>query len=71
MSRIIYSLYSENVGEHMSSTDYKKNQFKKYKLHLETKQLEYATKVSADYKLYIIKETDYDKIQFICFEQQH
>ena len=49
----------------MSSTDYKKNQFKKYKLHLETKQLEYATKVSADYKLYIIKETDYDKIQFM------
>lgn len=49
----------------MSSTDYKKNQFKKYKLHLETKQLEYATKVSADYRLYTIKETDYDKIQFM------
>ena len=64
MSRIIYSIYTNNVDPHKSSTDFKKSQFEKYKDQLEQRQREYAGICKADYVLYDTLTTSYDMIQF-------
>lgn len=64
MKRIVYSIYTSQVDQHKSSTDYKKSQFEKYKDQLEKSQKDYASFCGADYVLEITKETNYDIIQF-------
>lgn len=64
MSRIIFSIYTNNVEPHRSSTDFKKSQFEKYKHLLEQRQREYAELCDADYMLYGTESTQYDMIQF-------
>ena len=64
MKRIIYSVYTSIIQEHVSSSDYKKSQFEKYKKHLEKSQKDYALLCNADYDLEITTETNYDNIQF-------
>jgi len=65
LSRIIFSLYSEDINECLSSSEYKRNQFKKYKSHLEKAHRDYAKLCNASYKLYNIIVKDYDEIQFL------
>lgn len=64
MSRIIFSIYTNKVEPHKSSTDFKKSQFEKYKHLLEQKQKEYAEICGADYILFDTDTTEYDMIQF-------
>ena len=64
MKKIIYSIYTNKVDPHKSSTDFKKSQFEKYKQLLEQKQKEYARLCSADYVLFDTETTAYDMIQF-------
>ena len=64
MKRIIFSIYTNSIEDHDSSSEYKREQFERYKNHLEKAQREYATFCSADYDLHITTETNYDIIQF-------
>lgn len=64
MKRIIFSIYTDDVDTHTSVTDYKRNQFKVYKHLLEQRHKQYAKCCNADYELFAVDETDYDKIQF-------
>ena len=64
MKRIIYSLYTDNVLEHSSVPDYKRNQFKKYKNNIIDAQKQYASYCNADYELFNTDCCDYDLIQF-------
>lgn len=64
MKRIIYSIYTNQVDPHRSSTDFKKSQFEKYKHLLEQRQREYAELCGADYILFNTDTTAYDMIQF-------
>ena len=64
MKRIIYSLFTDNVLEHSSVPDYKRNQFKKYKDKIIESQKNYAVLCGAEYKLFSTDFCDYDLIQF-------
>ena len=64
MKRIIFSIYTDNVDEHSSVPDFKKEQFAKYKNQLVDNQKAYANICGADYELFGSNETNYDKIQF-------
>lgn len=64
MKRIIFSIYTNNVDEHTSVTDYKREQFQTYKHLLEERHKQYAKVCNADYQLFDTTETKYDNIQF-------
>ena len=64
MKRIIFSIYTDDVDKHTSVTDYKRNQFRRYKSLLEQRHKQYAKYCNAEYELFTVDETDYDKIQF-------
>lgn len=64
MSRIIFSIYTNKIDPHRSSTDFKKSQFEKYKHLLEQRQREYAEICDANYQLFTTQTTAYDMIQF-------
>lgn len=64
MKRIIFSLYTENVLEHSSVPDFKRNQFQKFKHKLIEAQKKYALSCNADYELFPTTECDYDQLQF-------
>jgi len=64
MKRIIYSLYTDNVLEHSSVPDYKRNQFVKFRDQIIKSHKSYAKICNADYKLFTTSVTDYDLIQF-------
>jgi len=63
--RLIFTIYSDNVQEHVSANEYKRNQFAKYKNHIITAQSKYAELVNADYKVIDPKSDQYNEIQFI------
>lgn len=62
--RLIYSIFTQDVEEHVSVFDFNRLQFKKYESQLEAKHREYAKICGADYKLIRTKLTNYDFIQF-------
>ena len=64
MSKIIFSIYTNNIEPHKSSTDFKKSQFEKYKHQLEQRQKKYAFICDAEYVLFDTETTSYDMIQF-------
>ena len=64
LKRIIYSIYTNNINQHTSSSDFKRNQFEKYKVQIQESQIEYAKNCNSEYKLYTTINNDYDKIQF-------
>ena len=65
MSRIIFSIFNDNVNQnHKSTNDYKLSQFRKYKDRLYTFQKHYADKCDAEYILHDTPTTDYNTIQF-------
>jgi len=64
MKRIIYSLYTDQVEEHSSVPDFKRNQFIKFKDQILESQKSYAKNCGADYELFTTSVSDYDKIQF-------
>lgn len=64
VKRIIFSLFTNDVNEHTSATDFKKIQFKKYSSQIIAKHNEYAASVDADYRLFTPKSNDYNIIQF-------
>ena len=63
VKRIIFSLYTENVLEHSSVPDFKRNQFQKFKHKLIEAQKKYALLCNADYELFPTTERDYDQLQ--------
>ena len=65
MKRIIFSIYTDQVDNHTSVTDYKREQFRIYKRLLEQRHKQYAKYCNADYELFNVDETNYDKIQFL------
>ena len=64
MKRIIFSLYTDDVLEHSSVPDYKRNQFKKYKNKIIESQKKYAISCDAEYMIFNTDFVDYDLIQF-------
>jgi len=65
VKRIIFSIFSDNVDtNHVSSSDYKLSQFKKYKDQLKAAQQAYANKCGADYVLHENDWTEYNDLQF-------
>ena len=64
MKRIIYSIYTNQIDPHKSSTSYKKSQFEKWKSFIEANQKDYALLCRADYNLHTTNTTSYDDIQF-------
>lgn len=65
MKRIIFSIFSNKVEKnHQSTGDFKISQFIKYKDSLVKSQKAYAQICNADYELFEVSETLYDKIQF-------
>jgi len=64
VKRIIYSIYTNKLDEHMSANDYKRSQFEKYKSQITESQKHYANICKADYNLFETDITDYDKVQF-------
>lgn len=64
LKRIIYSIYTNDINQHTSSSDFKRNQFEKYKVQIQESQMEYAKNCNSEYKLYTTINNDYDKIQF-------
>lgn len=64
MKRIIFSIFTDNVDEHTSATNIKREQFAKYKDQIRSKHESYAKTVGADYKLFEPNSTDYNEIQF-------
>lgn len=64
MKRIIYSIFTEDVEEHSSVPDFKRQQFKKYKDKILEAQKSYALYCNADYELFSTDLTNYDNIQF-------
>jgi len=65
VKRIIFSIYTDQVDNHTSVTDYKREQFRTYKRLLEQRHKQYAKYCNADYELFSVDETNYDKIQFL------
>tara|TARA_Y100000813_G_scaffold72464_1_gene51315 strand:+ start:1139 stop:1906 length:768 start_codon:yes stop_codon:yes gene_type:complete len=64
MKRIVYSIFTENLKEHISASNFKKQQFIKYKDKIISCQKKYAHSCNSSYKLFDVKSTDYDNIQF-------
>ena len=64
MKRIIFSLYRNDLDDHASVPDIKRQQFAKYADQLENKQREYADLCGADYKIFKPNSTDYIDVQF-------
>lgn len=63
MKRLIYSIFTEDISEHPSCSDYKRNQFKKYRKQIEDSHRTYAEKCGADYRLIFTSIRDYNVIQ--------
>jgi hypothetical protein len=64
VKRIIFSLYRNDLDDHASVPDFKRQQFYKYADQLENKQKEYADLCGADYKIFKPNSTDYIDVQF-------
>tara|TARA_Y100000389_G_scaffold5307_1_gene5017 strand:+ start:753 stop:1535 length:783 start_codon:yes stop_codon:yes gene_type:complete len=64
MKRIIFSIYTNNIEEHTSTSVFKRSQFEKYKHKLKQRQEEYATICNAQYKLFQATNTNFIDIQF-------
>ena len=64
MKRIIFSLYRNDLDDHASVPDIKRQQFAKYADQLENKQRAYADLCGADYKIFKPNSTDYIDVQF-------
>ena len=64
MKRIIFSVYHDNVQNHTSVGDYKRNQFRKYAKRLEAAQKQYAYDINAEYHLFRPDESNYVELQF-------
>ena len=64
MKRIIYSIYTDSLNEHISINDFKRSQFKKYKNKIIECQKRYAKICNADYKIFNTKNKNYDDVQF-------
>lgn len=65
MKRITFSIYNGNVDQnHKSTSDFKLNQFRKYKDQLVQAQQEYAAKCNSDYVLIETDNTNYNTINF-------
>lgn len=65
MKKLVYSIYNKNVDKvGFSVTDYKLNQFEKYKEKLIKCKKDYATKCSAEYILVETNSSDFVDIQF-------
>lgn len=64
MKRIIYSVWNDLSEPHTSATDFKQEQFRKYKPILEERQRQYAKKCHADYHVYTPDTSLYPSIQF-------
>lgn len=62
--RIVYSIYTNDIKQHTSSSDFKRSQFEKYKVQIQESQTNYAKHCDSEYKLYTTINNDYDKIQF-------
>jgi len=64
VKRIIFSIYTDNVNNHTSVPQYKRDQFALYKGRLEERQKQYAKLCGAEYHLFTTNNVDYDNIQF-------
>lgn len=64
MKRIIFSIFTDELNKHTSVSDYKRQQFLKYKDRIITAHKSYAMQCNADYELLTSIETDYDELQF-------
>ena len=65
MTRIIFSIFNDNIDQnHKSTNDYKLSQFKKYSTQLKECKEIYANLCNADFVLHQTKITDYNSIQF-------
>lgn len=73
MKRIIFSVYDETIPvTGYSVTDYKRQQFQKYKDRLKETQKQYAEKCGADYVCYDLATDSYIDLQYqkiVLFEQ--
>ena len=67
MKRIIYSIYTNIIdveSSHLSSSEFKRSQFEKWKDNIEANQKKYALLCGADYELHTTQTTSYHQIQF-------
>ena len=64
MKRIVFSIYTDNIEDHTSTSPFKRSQFKKFKSQLEKRQEDYAKICGAQYKLFEASNTDFINIQF-------
>lgn len=64
MKRIIFSIFTDELNKHTSVSDYKRQQFLKYKDRIIAAHKSYAMQCNADYELLTSIETDYDELQF-------
>lgn len=64
MKRIIFSIWSDLTSNHISTPDWKKESFRKFKDKLVKTQREYAKYCGAEYFLFKAKSTDYVNVQF-------
>jgi len=64
MKRIIYSVWNDLTESHTSATDYKQEQFRKYRHILQKRQEDYAKSCNADYDVYHPDTGLYSSIQF-------
>tara|TARA_Y100001958_G_C21180987_1_gene510855 strand:- start:560 stop:1339 length:780 start_codon:yes stop_codon:yes gene_type:complete len=64
MKRIVYSIYTNNIEDHTSTSAFKRSQFEKYKIQLEKRQEKYANICDAQYKLFKATNTNFIDIQF-------
>jgi len=64
MKRIIFSIYTDIVDEHTSATDFKREQFQKYKNSIIESHKWYAKLCNADYELLTTSTKNYNDIQF-------
>jgi len=64
VKRIIFSIFTDKLNKHTSVSDYKQQQFLKYKDRIIAAHKSYAKLCNADYELLTSIETNYDELQF-------
>lgn len=63
MTRILFSVYKDDVDEHSSVPQHNRDQFQKYKPHILKRQKDYAEQCGAEYRLITPDESSYQDIQ--------